>query len=231
MGLIMILFVVDMVKGDALAAKIETGLFPERAADFIADSGANGRVFSSDVWGGYLLWRLPQSTILSDGRALSEEVDLNNYEITKASANWDQKLLNLETKIIVFSAFNPFTGKENKLWQALNFHPGWQLVYADDVALVYFRQDVGPEVQRMSQEEKRSKSVDQALVQKQKFIKKEPKIPWHWGDLGHIQLVRGDIPAAVQAYRRALDLDPANEDYRGRVRILETREKKDGRSS
>lgn len=222
-ALIVVLFVLDIVEGGALSSKIEPGKFPEKAADFVANSGVSGRLFSSDMWGGYLIWRLPDAIVLSDGRALSEEVYLNNFAIKNAKATWEEELLALDTKIIVFSVFNPFTGKENKLWQALSYSQNWQLAYADDVALVYFRKDVDYNGQRMSPDEKRARSLGQALVQKQAFIDKEPKIPWHWADLGQIHVLRGEIPEAVKAYRQALALDPGKDDYRTRLKILESR--------
>ena len=222
-ALIIILFMTDIIAGEALSSGYEPRLFPEKAAAFVERSGVTGRVFCNDVWGGYLLWRLPEMVILNDGRALSEEVYLKNLQIKNAKNNWENELRTLDAQLIIFSTFNPFTGKENKLWQPLIYSQNWQLIYADDVALVYVRKDVSYVGQRMTQEEKRTASLHQALTQKLAFIQKDSQIAWHWGDLGQIHVLRGEIPEAVKAYRQALTLDAANDEYRVKLKLLEAR--------
>lgn len=222
-ALIILLFMSDLVEGRALSSGLEPGRFPEKAAEFVAHVERSGRVFCNDTWGGYLLWRLPEATILSDGRALSEAVFLNNLEINNATVTWEKELLALGTTVIVVSAFDPITGNASKLWQSLSYSPNWQIAYADDVALVFFRKGVGSAGQLMTQEEKRAISLNHALAQIRTFVAKYPQTPRHLGDLGQIHVLRGETREAVQAYRQALVLDPGNDDYRIRLKILEAR--------
>lgn len=223
-ALIVILFVSDVVDGRALTSGFEPDRFPEKATEFIVKSGGKGRIFCNDVWGGYLMWRLPEATILSDGRALSEEVHLNNLEIYNTKPAWENELLARDTTIIVVSAFDPIAGYTNNLWKALVYSPNWQLVYADDVALVYFRNDISYAGEQINQQEKLTISLNHALSLGRGLVIKHPQTPRHWSDLGHIHVLRREFFEAVKAYRQALELDPGNDDYLSKVKILEARQ-------
>lgn len=221
--LIVLLFTADLMDGRALTAGLEPGRFPVKAAEFVAHSGVSGSLFGNDVWGGYLLWQLPKTTVLSDTRGLSEEVFLNNLRIQNAEPGWEEQLLALNTSIIVVSAFDPISGNAKRLWQSLVYSPNWQLAYSDAVSLVFFRKDVVYAGPALSQQEKLVKSRDHALAQIRTLVAKYPQTPGHWGDLGQIHLLRGEVAEAINAYRKAVDLDPGNDDYRTRLQILESR--------
>lgn len=173
--------------------------------------------------GGYLLWQLPNTTVLSDTRGLSEEVFLNNLKIQNAEPGWEEQLLALETTTIVVSAFDPISGNAKRLWQSLSYSPNWQLAYSDAVSLVFFRKDVVYAGPALNQQEQLVKSRDHALAQIRTLVAKYPQTPSHWGDLGQIHLLRGERAEAITAYRKAVDLDPGNDDYRTRLQILESR--------
>lgn len=222
-ALILIFFADDLVYGRAFSMGLEPARYPEQAAAFVEKSGVTGPLFCDDSWGGYLIWRLPESVVLNDTRALSEDVYFNNIKIMNAEPDWEQRLRALETKVIVTAAFNPISGLRNGLWKALAYSKDWRLAYADDVALVFLRNDIPFSGPRRSKGEERILSLNHALAQIQAVVDKYPQTPWHWGDLGEIHLLRGDIPAAVKAYRQALELAPGNDDYRIKVKILESR--------
>lgn len=218
--LIILLGFNDLSVGRGLTWGLEPDRFPVKGAEFIARSGGKGQVFCNYEWGGYLIWKLPEAMILNDPRGLSEDAYLKNVAIENASPGWETELIEMNTTVVVVSAFNPLSGKANKLWQSLFYTDNWQLVYADNVSLVYYRNDVAKEGPLMSSHQKQLSSLNHALSQIRHIVEKHPQTPWHWADLGYIHVLRREIPEAITAYRKALSLDPENDSYQTKIKLL-----------
>ena len=218
--LIILLGFKDLSVGRGLTWGLEPDRFPVKGAEFIARSGGKGQVFCNYEWGGYLIWKLPEAMILNDPRGLSEDAYLKNVAIENASPGWETELIEMNTTVVVVSAFNPLSGKANKLWQSLFYTDNWQLVFADSVSLVYYRNDVAKEGPLMGSHQKQLSSLNHALSQILRIVEKHPQTPWHWADLGYIHVLRREIPEAITAYRKALSLDPENDSYQTKIKLL-----------
>lgn len=106
--------------------------FPVAACDFIARSHIAGRIYTPFDWGGYVIWRLPESTVSMDGRT---NVQGNNRlarytQTANASVGWqdDPDLQGAEVVLVM---------KRMPLASVLRQTDGYRLVYDDDVATVF----------------------------------------------------------------------------------------------
>ncbi|MDT8422080.1 MAG: tetratricopeptide repeat protein [Desulfuromonadales bacterium] len=221
--LMLFLFFFDARDGRGLTWGLEPERFPEKAAEFLARTAPGERIFCNYEWGGYLLWALPWATILNDTRSLSETIYVDNQSIEKAQSGWERKLEDLGATTLVISAFNPITGRANKLWQSLFYQESWALVYVDDVALVYQRASDAVAPVAKSSQDKRRLSLNHAVAQSLRIVEKYPQTPWHWADLGYIYVLKGEIPAAIDAYKKAASLDPENLSYQDKLKLLGSR--------
>jgi len=112
--------------------------FPAQAVEVLAGKQVHEPVFSLDLWGGYLIYRLyPQLKVVVDDRHdLYGEAFLKDYLKTiRAEPGWD-KLLNENHVSWVLIPVN------SSLTSILKMTPEWKIIHQDDTAIV-FRRDSG----------------------------------------------------------------------------------------
>jgi hypothetical protein len=92
----------------------------------------DGNMFNQFLWGGYLLWELPDHKVFIDGRAdFYGEALLREFSDTTAlSTNWTDAL----DKYHVTWTLMP---THHRLNLALGLSPGWHCAYSDEVATAY----------------------------------------------------------------------------------------------
>jgi len=110
-------------------------LFPVEAARILAPELAGKRVYSSDQWGGYLIYKLwPANQVFLDGR-----IDLygpalgHDYREIAAGAKSSISLLDRYAIDFVFSS------SASPLAERLQQVPGWQLIHSNPVSTVFRR--------------------------------------------------------------------------------------------
>ncbi|MBI3298086.1 MAG: hypothetical protein HYZ75_07980 [Elusimicrobia bacterium] len=111
---------------------VELGLFPVRAAEFVAADGEfrRRRLFNEWGWGGYLAWRLgPDTRVFMDGRYLFHGLLGTVFDAARSPATWRDLLdgWGIEWAMVTDESrggFEPFE---------------WALVYRDPAARVYVR--------------------------------------------------------------------------------------------
>jgi hypothetical protein len=109
--------------------------FPVRAASYFEGRESTSRIFASDQWGGYVIWRFGgRLKVYLDGRSDFYGKDvLERYgTVNDVRPGWD-RILDAEriTHVMV--------GPEKALAQALRLHSGWRAVRADAIAVVFER--------------------------------------------------------------------------------------------
>jgi hypothetical protein len=108
---------------------------PVGAVEFIRRAGLSGPMLNDYVWGGYLIWALPEHKVFVDGRA-----DLFVWNgVFLEYGRWsnlreDPRLL-LEKYAIRFCLLR----NEGAMVTVFPHLAGWKKVYADDLAVVYSR--------------------------------------------------------------------------------------------
>ena len=130
--------------------RIEEGLFPDKAVDFIEKNNLSGNLFNPSGWGGYLIWRCyPECRVFIDGRCLvygeriyEEYGAIFRGEPRPSIKERDKPLWeNLLDKYGVNVVLIDYSGKRSRpnlrdrLWKDRD----WRLIYWDDNALLYIR--------------------------------------------------------------------------------------------
>lgn len=140
--------------GAGVGVGLQPDRFPEKAADFIAASLPEARLYNDTAFGGYLIHRgYPQRRVFIDGRnevhaplirEISESLDdgrrwqalLSRYEVDAAIVSYRDEAIASRDAVTGAASLGS--------WSSLHFpRPLWALVYWDDVAMVFVRRD-GP---------------------------------------------------------------------------------------
>lgn len=220
-GLMGVAFVSTLGDGRTLRAGLDPFRFPERAAAFIAAAGASNNLFSTGVWGGDLLWRLPKVTVLNDTRALSDASNLKTNRITQRTGNLEKNLQALDARNIVPSECDPMSSFLGNLWGRLLTIDDWRLVCADNIALVYFRSDVDSIARPLTRQGKIETSLKHALGQTQRAVAMYPHALRHWGEPGQVHAMRREKPAAMATFLQVLTSDHGNSNYQTMLSMME----------
>ncbi|MFB3778863.1 MAG: hypothetical protein ACE141_14690 [Bryobacteraceae bacterium] len=109
--------------------------FPVEAADFLRRNRPQARVFSTDRWGGYLIYRTyPSGRVYIDGRSdFYGPAFVREYlDVLALKPGWQRRLAEHGVDTVVLPAGAP-------LADALAQEGGWESSYRDDVAVVFER--------------------------------------------------------------------------------------------
>lgn len=114
--------------------------YPCRAISWFA--GKRGNIFNTYEWGGFLIWKLPQTKVFVDGRMPAwQTVDGKSpytvfLEILQAREGWNEALARYQTNYL-FLAPGTFLDLALEKDQARKF--GWEEQYRDETAVIYQR--------------------------------------------------------------------------------------------
>lgn len=135
LALAALLFRVRGLNEDNLNAKVAT-VFPARAVDFVQLRGYRGPLFNDFNWGGYLIWTLPQLPVAIDGRTnLYGDERIERYgRVWSGLPGW-QNDPDLSAAALVIAPH------DTALVSLLAFDERFLLVYEDELASVFVRQD------------------------------------------------------------------------------------------
>jgi hypothetical protein len=123
---------VQVVEGQS---RSEAGTFPKAAVDWILENNPEGYIFNSYGWGGYIIWRLfPQYPVYIDGRAdvYGDKFIYAYTDIYRARPGWDKTL---DTQAVRLVLVEPESGLASVLRQS----PRWEIVYEDQISIVFNR--------------------------------------------------------------------------------------------
>ncbi|MGB7758439.1 MAG: hypothetical protein WBL61_01345 [Bryobacteraceae bacterium] len=113
-------------------AEFDPTQFPSGAVSALAQYPA-ARIFTSDQWGDYLIYRLyPQSKVFIDGRSdyYGDDFEGKALEVLNVNYGWDRTLARFGVDTVLMPPNSPLTG-------ALKESSRWRVVYDDGVALVF----------------------------------------------------------------------------------------------
>jgi len=122
------------LEGEALA---EAGDYPYAAVEFLKKNSQDGNIFNDYVWGGYLIWQLPEVKTFIDGRMPAWR-EGDNYvfadylTVTQLKLGWESVLQKYDISYFLIRS-------DSALTQILKDHPHWNLIYKDQVATVFKR--------------------------------------------------------------------------------------------
>jgi len=125
----------------AVTADFDARIFPVRAVAEISAAGPVGRVFTSDQWGDYLLYRAyPNVRVFLDDRSDFYGADFDGAAIRIATAQYDWREL-----LAKYRVDTALLSPKDPLAAVLRLSPEWRPVFSDSVALVFRRTQVSSE--------------------------------------------------------------------------------------
>ena len=108
---------------------------PTQAVEYIRHTGLSGRMLNDYVYGGYLIWALPEHKVFMDGRA-------DVYEWTGVLSEYAAwAMLRSDPNILLDKYRVDFClmSKGAPMSQVLRYLPGWKLIYSDDLSMIFAR--------------------------------------------------------------------------------------------
>ena len=112
---------------------------PVKAVQFIRDSGLSGRMLNQYVYGGYLIWAVPEHKVFIDGRAdVYEWTDVFGDYMDWTNIKTAPGFL-LDKHHIDFCVLS----REEAITRVLPLLPGWKTVYSDEMSIIFARSDSG----------------------------------------------------------------------------------------
>jgi len=108
---------------------------PARAVEYIRRTGLSGRMLNEYVYGGYLIWALPEQRVFIDGRAdVYEWAGVLSEYAAWATLRSDPKIL-LDKYRVDFCLM----AKGAPMSLVLQYLPGWKVVYSDELSVIFAR--------------------------------------------------------------------------------------------
>lgn len=112
-------------------AEFDPKIYPSAALAAVNKDGS--RIFTTDEWGDYLIWRLyPSLRVFVDGRSdfYGNAFEEKYVGVLRVTHGWDETLQQFGVDTILMPPDAPLTG-------ALKESPRWSVVYDDGVAVVF----------------------------------------------------------------------------------------------
>ncbi|MCK4648337.1 tetratricopeptide repeat protein [bacterium] len=198
--------------------RIEEGLFPDKAVDFIEKNNLSGNLFNPSAWGGYLIWRrYPECRVFIDGRCLvyGEKIYKEYGAIFRGEPPWENLLdkYGVNVVLIDYSGKHSRPNLRDRLWEDRD----WQLIYWDDKSMLYIRnlpqyqalinrfgyRFLNPDEERIDIER-----IEEVLRELKRKLKEDPFSFLAHHLLGMAYGEKGKLDLAIKEFKKALTLNP-----------------------
>jgi hypothetical protein len=117
----------------AFRAQFDPRAFPVRAVDALGKSVLTRRVFTTDGWGGYLIYRLyPSTRVFVDGRSdfYGAKFVQSFVQALQARYDWEEHLTRFGVEVVLLPVGAPLAG-------ALKESARWSVSYDDGTAIIF----------------------------------------------------------------------------------------------
>jgi hypothetical protein len=121
-------------KSRSLEQQVEKGN-PVKAVEFIKHSGLSGRMLNEYVYGGYLIWALPEQKVFIDGRADVFEP----AGVLAEYGSWNTLQADPRDVLDKYNINFCLLPRQSGLTRVLPLLPGWKMVYSDEMSTVFAR--------------------------------------------------------------------------------------------
>src|SRR5579862_1839790 len=114
--------------------------YPVGAVQYLKERPEVGNLFSSDLWGSYLIWAIPERRVFIDGRMDIYEyggVILDYYNFINLQGNPDRFAGKYDLKAALVKPGDPVT-------RYFQNSPDWKIVYQDSISIIFSRNSSGP---------------------------------------------------------------------------------------
>jgi hypothetical protein len=106
---------------------------PIKAVEYIQENHPPGRLFNEYNWGGYLTLELPQYPVFVDGRTdlYGDDILEQWFTIARAEEGWQELVDQWQINLILLKPNTPLV--------TVLAQSGWQLLFQDDISVLYGR--------------------------------------------------------------------------------------------
>lgn len=126
----------------------EERIFPAKAISFLKNHPGQGEIFAPYDWGGYIIWKYPDSKVFVDGRMPSWKWNPpstsesgNAYkeyrDIIFKGGNFNQTFNKYNVHTVLWSVMSYLEPKKPKSFTQRLEEAGWKKIYVDEVAVIY----------------------------------------------------------------------------------------------
>jgi len=194
--------------------------FSFKAAEFLRKNPVPGKMFNFFDIGGFLDWQLyPQALTFIDGRTYNTEVFMEHQTVTGGMPGWEKIVDKYGISYFVLKAMDS-SGMILPIVPVLANDPGWSLVFADGLFVVFVRNT--PELREYVRLHEIPKGIlPQHIIREAyhyMFLGISPVVAYQ--TMSNMYMVMGDRNAAIEVLRRAL-ADSEDPFLRERLRQLE----------
>jgi hypothetical protein len=104
---------------------------PVKAVEFIKTHHLSGPMLNEWVYGGYLIWAVPEHPVFIDGRG-------DGFDVTEFG-NWAQLQSNPHTLLDKYGIRFCLLARRSPMVSVLPLLPGWKIVYSDNLSVIVAR--------------------------------------------------------------------------------------------
>lgn len=185
--------------------------FPGEAVKFINEKKINGNFFNFYDWGGYLGLNSTEKNFI-DGRGLFVKASADYDAVMNAKSNWRDILLHYNVHALILPGVQLGSGRIYPLVRSLYFDSSWKLVYHDDVALIFVKDnEINQSIVTNFNQDKRN--IYEHVLTRAAWILKEEDLTNQIDlllTIGDTASFLGYKDRALAAYRQVLEKDPDN---------------------
>jgi hypothetical protein len=124
-----------VLSAQIVSAHFDENIFPVKATEFIAAKGIRAHMFNSDVWSGYLIYKLyPGTKLYFDDRHdfYGEDFIKDYLKAANGTWRWQEPLDKYQVKWVLVATDSP-------LASVLKERKDWRVEYDDGLAIIFVR--------------------------------------------------------------------------------------------
>jgi hypothetical protein len=179
--------------------------FSFKAADFLRANPIPGKMFNFFDIGGFLDWQLyPQALTFIDGRTYNQQVFLEHQTVTGGMQGW-KEILNRHGITYIVTKTMDSSGMILPLIPVLANDPEWTLVFSDGLFVIFVRNLPENEAYRRKYGLSKAILPHHVIEESRHYVNLGVSPLVAYQNISTMYQLLGDIPAAVQALKIALE--------------------------
>lgn len=179
--------------------------FSFAAADFLRKNPIRGNMFNFFDIGGFLDWQLyPKALTFIDGRTYNQNVFMEHQTVTGAMPGWKGVLEKHGVTYVVAKTMDS-SGMILPIIAALTNDPGWRLVFADGLFVVFVLNTPENQAYLRMHEISKAQIPRQIISESYHYLHLGISPFVAYQTISNMHLLMGDRPAAIQALRKGLE--------------------------
>ncbi len=178
--------------------------FSFEAARFLRKYPISGNMFNFFDIGGFLDWQLyPQALTFIDGRTYNQKVFYDHQVVTGGMPGWEEVVRKYGINYVVIKSMDS-SGMILPIVQVLANDPGWSLVFADGLFLIFVRNVPENQAYLRAHELPKSRIPQHIIWESYHYLYLGVSPVLAYQTMSNMYQVLGNMPAAADALRKAI---------------------------